>query len=629
MTKPKKRIQTPAASKDSPAQDMSDNTCDIEEASADASPVHISHPYPRRSPPRELAAELQQPGMLTRPDWVTGFEAAIKHDIAQQLDGVKAGQQATNAQLASFLDQHQQLEAEVVALSHRVRNLEQPQPPGPHVAAQWFPNMAGIDDATLPAPPVTSASQSRQDVRPKRGRPVDKDFLFPEGEYAGQWTSGPPPNQGGQRHLHRAPLYHDQPHPFQDSPRPIYRNVGLEKFDGKMDEWENWAHQFRVFTQLYNWSQNEQLVHLVSSLRGPALTAHRSFSAAECATVEACMHALDMRYGSKRPLTIASLRADLSVAKQEEGEGVDTFGDRIVGLTHRAYPGMAPDWIQGLSVPAFLKGLKDKVSGQEAMKFGKPQTVTDAVEQVMHLQCTARTFGGHRSVTNRHVVFDDDVQETMPQTTTNIDRVVDGVVRQLKQVGLSPNDTHRSDACFTCGGAGHHSRDCATKRRRSPSPLTCYECGGLGHLSRECSNTLERRRGTVKPSRRHRRRRSTSSSDSVSSSSQEDTHQHHRGRRDKPRRHRRSNHDGDADNNHRYGRHTGPASFAHSTPKGTRDLAHGRHRSQTITHEGGHSRSPSPSRDYSARHNRSPSPRRDLSASPTRKADGMHRPSLN
>ena len=111
---------------------------------------------------------------------------------------------------------------------------------------------------------------------------------------------------------------------------------------------------------------------------------------------------------------MASLRADLSVAKQEEGEGVDTFGDRILGLTHRAYPGMAPDWIQGLSVSAFLKGLKDKVSGQEAMQFGKPQTVTDAVEQVMHLQCTARTFGGHRSVTNRHVVFDDDVQEAMP-----------------------------------------------------------------------------------------------------------------------------------------------------------------------------------------------------------------------
>ena len=348
------------------------------------------------------------------------------------------------------------------------------------------------------------------------------------------------------------PLYRDQSHPFHDAPRPIYRNVVLEKFDGKMDEWENWAHQFRVFTQLYNWTENEQLIHLVSSLRGPALTAHRSFSEAECATVEACMHALDMRYGSKRPLTIASLRADLSVAKQEEGEGVDTFGDRLLGLTHRAYPGMAPYWIQGLSVPAFLKGLKVKVSGQEAMTFGKPQTITDAVEQVLHLQCIARTFGGHRAITNMHVVVNDDVPEATPQNTADIDRVVDSVVRQLKQVGLSPNETPRSDTCFMCGGAGHRSRDCATKRRRSPSPPTCYECGGLGHLSRECSNTLERRRGSVKPSRRHRRRRrSTSSSDRVSSSSQEDTHQHHRGRRDNHRRNRRSNHDREVDNSHR------------------------------------------------------------------------------
>ena len=83
------------------------------------------------------------------------------------------------------------------------------------------------------------------------------------------------------------------------------------------------------------------------------------------------------------------------MAKQYEGDGVDNFGDRLLGLTHRAYPEMVPDWIQGLSVPAFLKGLKDKVSGQEAMKFGKPQTVMDAVEQVMLLQCTDRTFGGH------------------------------------------------------------------------------------------------------------------------------------------------------------------------------------------------------------------------------------------
>ena len=124
--KTKKANTDPAVSTDSPAQEMSDNTCDIEEASAYGSTVHISHPFPHRYPPQELTAELQKPGMPSCPDWVTCFEAAIKHDIAQKLDGIKADQQATDAQLASFLDQHKHLEPEVVALTHRVRNLEQP-----------------------------------------------------------------------------------------------------------------------------------------------------------------------------------------------------------------------------------------------------------------------------------------------------------------------------------------------------------------------------------------------------------------------------------------------------------------------------------------------------------------------
>ena len=63
MSKPKTRLQTAAISSDQPAQEMSDNACDIEEASADGSPVYISQPFPHQSPPRELRAELQQPGM--------------------------------------------------------------------------------------------------------------------------------------------------------------------------------------------------------------------------------------------------------------------------------------------------------------------------------------------------------------------------------------------------------------------------------------------------------------------------------------------------------------------------------------------------------------------------------------
>ena len=54
--------------------------------------------------------------------------------------------------------------------------------------------------------------------------------------------------------------------------------MNLDKFDGKVGEWDNWYHQFEFLATHYNWDDRERLVRLVSCLRGPALTGHRSFS---------------------------------------------------------------------------------------------------------------------------------------------------------------------------------------------------------------------------------------------------------------------------------------------------------------------------------------------------------------
>ena len=116
------------------------------------------------------------------------------------------------------------------------------------------------------------------------------------------------------------------------------------------------------------------------------------------------MNALDSRYGSKRPFVITSLRSNLSVIRQEEEEHLETFGDRVLTLPRRAYQGITPELNQALAIPAFPRGIKDKIAGEEAMQFGKPRTVVEAVEQVIHLQCTARAVG-KSPYSTRQVVF--------------------------------------------------------------------------------------------------------------------------------------------------------------------------------------------------------------------------------
>ena len=173
------------------------------------------------------------------------------------------------------------------------------------------------------------------------------------------------------------------------------RYVNLEKFDGKVGEWGNWYDQFEFLAIHYNWDDRERLVRLVSCLKGPALTAHRSFSQTARNTYALCIAALHERYGSRKPALIVTLRAELSTVRQEEGESMEMFGCGVYALTNQAYPDLvnAPTLLQSHAVPAFLKGLRERNAAQEAMKFPNPKSIQEAAVTITHIQGASRVFG--------------------------------------------------------------------------------------------------------------------------------------------------------------------------------------------------------------------------------------------
>ena len=146
----------------------------------------------------------------------------------------------------------------------------------------------------------------------------------------------PPPEFQPQRHRcteeERRQLHHLK-----------YKNMRFKKIDADKSEWDKLIHQFRDFSGICQWTDPEQMLHILSSFS-------RSFSEAERASVEYCMIVLENRYGAKTPLVIGSLRSDLSVVREEEGENLETFGDRVFILIRRTYQGMTPKLIQGLAV---------------------------------------------------------------------------------------------------------------------------------------------------------------------------------------------------------------------------------------------------------------------------------------
>ena len=161
------------------------------------------------------------------------------------------------------------------------------------------------------------------------------------------------------------------------------------------------------------------------------------------------------------------------------------FGCRVYALTNQAYHDLvnAHTLLQSHAVPAFLKGLRDRNAAQEVMKFRDPKSIQEAVVTITHIQSASRVFGNRGAPTARHVSFGDrPITEAAPSTDMDL---LQGVDRQLQQYAVTRKVTPTSDACYTCGGSGHRSRECAT---RNKATFTCYSCGGI--VNYLCSNRL-------------------------------------------------------------------------------------------------------------------------------------------
>ena len=130
---------------------------------------------------------------------------------------------------------------------------------------------------------------------------VYDDQMFGFGRYVPQHYQGPqiddtsdhtqyPPTNRAERNTWQ-PRY-TSPYRTQTSRRDIQsRYVNLDKFDGKVGEWDNWYHQFEFLANHYNWDDRERLVRLLSCLKGPALTTYRIFSQTARNTYAHCIAA--------------------------------------------------------------------------------------------------------------------------------------------------------------------------------------------------------------------------------------------------------------------------------------------------------------------------------------------------
>ena len=105
----------------------------------------------------------------------------------------------------------------------------------------------------------------------------------------------------------------------------------------------------------------------------------------------------------------STARRQLSAMRQEEGESLEDFADRIMLKAGEGFHGVPEDTLQSLATDAFLKGCRDRNVAYAAAER-KPETLQQAVVDMRDAAANLRTFS-RATVSARQVTFVTDSED--------------------------------------------------------------------------------------------------------------------------------------------------------------------------------------------------------------------------
>ena len=156
-------------------------------------------------------------------------------------------------------------------------------------------------------------------------------------------------------------------------------------FSGKSGEWNSFIFQFSKTAHFYGWDQRDKADHLLESLHGKAMDFIRKKFARSFVTLWPCevqggyqtlKDALEQRFCKLEHPTGACRQ--LTYVRQEEGESLEDFTDRILIKVTEAYPGIDTEMEKDLANESFLRGCQNHSIAYAAAEKD-PEMLQDAL----------------------------------------------------------------------------------------------------------------------------------------------------------------------------------------------------------------------------------------------------------
>lgn len=245
-----------------------------------------------------------------------------------------------------------------------------------------------------------------------------------------------------------------------------------ETFDGS-GSWSEWSFHFENVASVNGWDENQKLQWLRVRVTGRAQKAlHRLQDAAT--TYEATRDALKARFDPESRQT--RYQAEFQTRKKKPGEGWADFADDLRSLADRAYPDLADEARERLTINSYLGQLpQPQISFSVRQK--QPSTLDDAVSATLEME--SYLLPQTLSSVEPPVAAETAAVNTVDQVS-QLARVVEKLTEQVEQLQRSVDSAKPS------------SSDPSRRRiRGSPQSFAgnCWSCGKWGHRASDCNNS--------------------------------------------------------------------------------------------------------------------------------------------
>lgn len=250
--------------------------------------------------------------------------------------------------------------------------------------------------------------------------------------------------------------------------------VKPEPYSGSED-WEEYISHFTLCSELGKWSEQERVLALAASLRGPARTFYISLSKEEKYNFTTLVRELGQRFGSSRQQSRWLSR--LEGRKRKQDESIASLGDDLRQMSQRAHPNLDARAQEALALNQLYKSISLEMKCRCIDR--NCSTIAQAVDIIERYESILGD-GAERRRAVRMVGTDskepeDDISKTLHNIMTRLEQLERRPSPRYNQMRRNGQENNQ---CFGCGSSMHFIKQCPIARTKPAKQGGAYGQAG-------------------------------------------------------------------------------------------------------------------------------------------------------